>query len=55
MRSKQEIIEVINNLLSEKKIPLSGMTYEQGVDDALSWVLEELSDEEFYYDYTKME
>ncbi len=49
MKSKQEIVEVINTLLSERKPPLHGMTYEQGVDEALSWVLEEISDEEFYY------
>ena len=55
MRSKKEIEKAMDILLSERKTPLSGMTYEQGVDDALSWVLEELSDEEFYYDYTKME
>lgn len=47
MKSRQEIEEVLSQLPDSTKFP--AMTYEQGIDEALCWVLEEISDEEFEY------
>jgi len=50
MQSKEKIEKVLRELPSTdtpSKFP--AMTYEQGVEEVLLWVLEELSDEEFEY------
>lgn len=47
MRSKVEIQEILNNLdvCAPPKFP--GMTYENGVDEALMWVLGDIDDDDF--------
>jgi hypothetical protein len=47
MREEDEIEQVIRNLPSETKY--RGMTYEEGIRDALEWVLGNLDDDEFDY------
>ena len=50
MKSLSEVNLTLENLPSaadESRFP--GMTYEQGVEEALLWVVEEISDEEFAY------
>lgn len=48
MKTKQEIEKVIIALDTfGSKYP--GMTYEQGVDEALRWVIEEITDEDFEF------
>ena len=46
MKSKKEIEQVLKNLPPEGSRYYS-MTYEQGIDEALRWVLEELEDVDF--------
>jgi len=48
MKSKEEINNVLSKVDTEgTKFP--AMTYEGGVEEALRWVLEEISDEEFEF------
>ena len=47
MKTEKEIRKVIDSLPDNTKF--FAMTYEQGIDEALSWVLDEISDEEFEY------
>ena len=47
MRTREEIEEMFqkaNTWTSNNKTAVWGMTYEQGVEEALGWVLEEHSD-----------
>ena len=46
MKTKQEIEQALYNF-DEQKSKYPGMTYEQGIAEALQWVIEENSDEEF--------
>ena len=47
MKTRNEIVKVFDRLPDETRFP--AMTYEQGIDEALLWVLEEIEDEEFAY------
>ena len=47
MKNEQEIKEVLDKVDTTSGTKFSSMTYEQGVEEALSWVLGEISDEEF--------
>ena len=48
MKDKTEIEDALGNVYThESNYP--AMTYENGVDEALSWVLENIPDEEFEY------
>lgn len=48
MKSRYEIEKAIQRVdIEGTKFP--AMTYEQGIEEALMWVLEEVSDEEFDY------
>jgi hypothetical protein len=47
MRAADEIEEVLDRLPPAGSTKYGGMTYEEGVEEALRWVLEEISDEEF--------
>ena len=49
MRAKDEIENVLDRLPTGGSTRYSGMSYEEGIDEALRWVLEEISDEEFTY------
>jgi hypothetical protein len=46
MKTEVEIQGVLDDLDTEKT-KYAAMTYEQGIEEALMWVLEQLSDEEF--------
>ncbi len=48
MKSKKEIEQVLKYLPPEGSRYYS-MTYEQGIDEALRWVLEEIEDADFEY------
>jgi hypothetical protein len=50
MKTQNEIEQVLSNLPENPyKTKFASMTYEQGIDEALNWVLGEISDEEFEY------
>jgi hypothetical protein len=50
MKTQNEIEQVLSNLPEDPhKTKFASMTYEQGIDEALNWVLGEISDEEFEY------
>lgn len=51
MRAKSEIEKVLRNLPESGLTRYKGMTFEQGIEEALSWVLEEIPDEKFEYAY----
>ena len=46
MKTEQEIQEAADKVDTSKN-PYPGMTYSQGVRDALDWVLGDLEDDEF--------
>ena len=48
MKTELQIKEVLSNVDTDKN-KYHGMTYEQGVEEALLWVLDELEDDEFPY------
>jgi hypothetical protein len=47
MKTKEEIEAVAFNISNVHDTKYPAMTYEQGVDEALGWVLGEIPDEEF--------
>jgi hypothetical protein len=49
MLKKEERIRAALDKVDTHKSKFHGMTYEQGVEEALMWVLGDLSDEEFTY------
>ena len=50
MKDKQEIEKIFTNLPpSAESTKYSNMTYEQGIEETLLWVLGELTDEDFEY------
>ena len=46
MKTKQEIEKILSNF-DDTKNEYTGMTYEQGISEALEWVIGELADDEF--------
>jgi len=48
MKSKDEIENVLRNVDSANP-KYFGMSYEQGVEEALQWVLDEIPNEDFEY------
>lgn len=46
LKTPEEIVNAINGL--DDKPNLSGMTYKEGLDDALRWMLGDIEDDEFY-------
>ena len=53
MKTDDEIYDIIDlvNAIESNRYP--GMTYEQGVDDALHWILGDTEDEEFIESFKK--
>lgn len=49
MKAKDEIENALLRVDSGARSKYPGMTYEQGVEEALQWVLGEISDDEFGY------
>lgn len=49
MRAADELEEVLDRLPPAGSTKYGGMTYEEGVEEALRWVLGEITDEEFTY------
>ena len=49
MKTRLEIKEILDNLPADGVSKFFGMTYEQGIEEALRWVLEEMPNEEFEY------
>ena len=49
MKSKAEIEKILENLPEDGTTKFCGMNYEQGIAEALQWVLEEIPDEDFEY------
>ena len=49
MKTEREISDAISNVDDIGSSQYPGMTYEQGVTEALRWVLGEVPDEEFEY------
>jgi hypothetical protein len=49
MRRDKEIQAALSNVDAVGQSRYAGMTYEQGIDEALRWVLEEISNEDFEY------
>ena len=47
MKTREEIDKAIGNVPDVTQYP--GMSYEEGVSEALRWVLGEVPDEEFEY------
>jgi hypothetical protein len=52
MKSKQEIENARANVNDSEASEYPGMTYEQGVAEALGWVLGDVPDDEFGYAVT---
>lgn len=48
MKTPEEVEEKIRKVNAEGNQLFLGMTYQEGVDEALRWVLEEIKDEEFF-------
>jgi hypothetical protein len=48
-KAKDEIERALNNVDTSCQTKYPGMTYEQGVEEALTWCLGELEDGEFEY------
>lgn len=48
MKTAEQIERALRNVPTEGT-EYAGMTYEQGVEEALQWVLGEISDDEFEY------
>ena len=48
MKNRTEIEEALERV-ANSEFQHSGMTYEAGIEEALSWVLGEMPDEEFEY------
>ena len=46
MKTKQEIEKLLQDFDSQKS-QYPGMTYEQGIEEALSWVIGDIEDDEF--------
>lgn len=49
MKTTEQIETVLNRLPGDGKTRFSGMTYEQGIEEALRWVLGELEEEDADY------
>lgn len=49
MKDEQQIEEVLRKVDSTGGTKYPGMTYEEGVEEALRWVLGEIPDDEFEY------
>lgn len=49
MRDESEIEKVLDRLPTAGSTKYGGMTYEEGIEEGLRWVLEEITDEEFTY------
>ena len=49
MRTSEEIENVLNRLPGDERTNYPAMTYEQGVEEALLWVVEEIPNEEFEF------
>jgi len=49
MKTEAEIEKVLYNIDVNSPSKYSGMTYEQGIEEALLWVSGDLSDEEFEF------
>ncbi len=49
MKTKLEIEKILENLPADGISKFFGMTYEQGIEETLRWVLEEMPDDEFEY------
>jgi len=48
-KTAEEIDQAICEVLDPDRRKYSGMTYEDGIRDALEWVLGNMSDEDFEY------
>jgi hypothetical protein len=51
MKDKSQIEKIYDLIDTYKKTKFPGMTYEEGVAEALGWVLEEIPDEEFVVNF----
>lgn len=49
MKTQSEIEKILGNLPTDGTSKFFGMTYKQGIEEALRWALEEIPDEEFEY------
>lgn len=49
MKTKEEIEKALSNVDEHALSKYPGMTYEQGIAEALQWVMGDISDEEFEY------
>jgi len=49
MKSEKEIQNVLRNLPLSGETNYNAMTYEEGIEETLMWILDEISDEEFSY------
>lgn len=47
MKGKAEISDFVNTIETQGPSMFPSMSYEQGVEEALLWVLEEIPDDEF--------
>lgn len=48
-KTESEIEAALRNLPADGSTKYPGMTYEEGIDEALRWVLGEIPDEDFEY------
>jgi len=49
MKAKDEIEKALLRVDAAARSKFPGMTYEQGVEEALQWAIGEISDDEFGY------
>jgi hypothetical protein len=55
MKDKKEVDKVFLKLPESGKTKYPAMTYEQGIEEALMWVIGEIPDEEFEYSPSRKE
>ena len=49
MKTAEQIEQALNNIDTNSPTEYPGMTYEAGIEEALLWVLGDISDKEFTY------
>lgn len=47
MKTEEQINRILDKIDTSKPSKYFGMTYEQGIEESLLWVIEQIADDEF--------